>query len=189
MTFDKDRTAILPAFFEQDVVSVAVQLIGASLFVSGVGGLIVETEAYRSDEAASHSFRGPSPRNAAMFGPAGYAYIYRSHGLHWCFNMVCGHGSGVLIRALEPQKGIEVMHQRRGLSNPRLLCAGPGRLCQALGIDYSFYGLSVMKQPFELYSNKAVLTISGPRIGISRATDLPWRFGLAGSLFFSRPFK
>jgi DNA-3-methyladenine glycosylase len=176
-------------FFERDVVSVAQQLIGASLFVDGVGGTIVETEAYRIDDAASHSFRGQTPRNSAMFGDPGHAYVYRSHGLHWCFNMVCMRGSAVLIRALEPQTGVEDMQRRRSLLNPRLLCAGPGRLCQALGIDLNLNAKPLEKQPFELRVNAEVEKIIGQRIGISRAIDLPWRFGLAGSLFLSRPFR
>lgn len=180
---------IPPKFFERDATKVAQQLIGASLAVNGIGGIIVETEAYRMDDAASHSFRGPTVRNAAMFGRAGCAYVYRSHGLHWCFNIVCLPGSAVLIRALEPKMGEEKMQHRRSLTNPRLLCAGPGRLCQALAINYSHNGLSLENEPFELSLNPASETLVGPRIGIARAVDLPWRFGMAGSLFLSRPFK
>ena len=177
------------SFFDTDVVGVARRLIGASLFVNGVGGIIVETEAYRIDDAASHSFRGPTQRNAVMFGAPGHAYVYRSHGLHWCFNMVCTRGSAVLIRALKPQTGLELMQHRRGLSDPRLLCAGPGRLAQALAIDHSLNGQSLAKPPFELHLNAEVKTMSGKRIGISRAIDLQWRFGMAGSMFLSRAFK
>lgn len=185
----KSARKIPRGFFEQDVVCVAQQLIGALLLVNNIGGTIVETEAYRSDDAASHSFRGQTPRNSAMFGNPGHAYVYRSHGLHWCFNMVCAPGSAVLIRALEPQMGLEEMQLRRSLTNHHLFCAGPGRLCQALGIDLNLNAQPIAQPPFELNLNAEVETIIGQRIGISRAIDLPWRFGMAGSTFVSRPFK
>ncbi len=173
------------------------QLIGARLQVNGVGGRIVETEAYDGDDPASHSFGGPTPRNAAMFGPPGRAYVYRSYGLHWCVNFVCreaGHGAGVLIRALEPTDGLALMRQRRGLSELRLLCAGPGRLAQALGIDRNFDGLPLDQPPFELLAPEpepglVIPVLAGPRVGISKALDQPWRFGWAGSPFLSRPFR
>ena len=171
---------------------VARALIGATLLVDGVGGVIVETEAYDQSDPASHTFRGPTPRNAAMFGPSGHAYIYRSHGLHWCLNFTCrpeGHGAGVLIRALEPRAGIERMQARRGLVDEKLLCAGPGRLGQALGITMAHYGLTLDRPPFFVAAPEdAAETIAGPRIGISKAVDQPWRFGLAGSRFLSRAF-
>lgn len=178
---------------------VARRLIGVTLLVDGVGGRIVETEAYDQSDPASHTFGGPTARNAAMFGPPGCAYVYRSYGLHWCTNTVCreaGHGAGVLLRALEPTHGIEIQQARRGLRDVRLLCAGPGRLGQALGIDASFNGRPLHLPPFALLEpgasaapgQPAIDVVAGPRIGISKAVDVPWRFGLRGSRYLSRAF-
>lgn len=182
-----------PADFGADSQQVAVMLIGATLLVDGVGGRIVETEAYDREDPASHSFSGPTARNQAMFGPPGRAYVYRSYGIHWCLNFVCreeGHGAGVLIRAIEPLQGLEIMRERRGLADARLLCSGPGRVGQALGITREFNGRRLDQPPFELLSAPPGLpVVSGPRIGISRAMQVQWRFGLAGSRFLSRPFS
>jgi DNA-3-methyladenine glycosylase len=186
------RPAARAIDFDQPSDLVARALIGATLQVDGVGGVIVETEAYDQVDPASHTFMGPTARNAAMFGPSGHAYVYRSYGLHWCLNFTCrpaGHGAGVLIRALEPRTGLETMRQRRGLSDARLLCAGPGRLGQALGITLAQYGLPLDRPPFFVAApDEPVQVVVGPRIGLSRAIDAPWRFGLAGSRYLSRPF-
>jgi DNA-3-methyladenine glycosylase len=182
--------------FAASSVEVAKKLIGVTLRVHGVGGRIVETEAYDRADPASHSYPGPTPRNQTMFGPPGHAYVYRSYGLHWCLNFVCreeGHGAGVLIRAIEPAHGIDVMRERRGLHEAHLLCAGPGRVGQALGITRALDGASLAAPPFELSAAPAGgprLSIArGPRIGITKAADVPWRFGLRGSRYLSRPFR
>ena len=185
---------LLAGFFERSAHVVAPELVGATLLVAGVGGTIVEVEAYDRTDPASHSFRGPSPRNAAMFGPRGRAYVYRSYGIHWCLNLVCGDeegaGEAVLVRALEPTTGVEAMVARRGLADPRLLCAGPGRLTQALGVSGAHDGLSLDVPPFELRPRPAVLpVVAVPRIGISVAVERPWRHGLAGSRYLSRPLR
>jgi DNA-3-methyladenine glycosylase len=180
--------------FGASSLEVARALIGASLFVDGVGGRIVETEAYDESDPASHSFAGATPRTAVMFGPPGRAYVYRSYGIHWCLNIVCmpsGQGAAVLIRALEPTHGIERMRERRGLSDLRLLCSGPGRLGQALGITHALNGLRIDRAPFRVVAgtDPSIAVAAGTRIGISKARELPWRFVLAGSLFLSKPMR
>jgi len=171
---------------------VARSLIGALLTFDGVGGVVVETEAYDIDDAASHAFSGPTVRNAPMFGPIGRAYVYRSYGLHWCLNLVCGPhpGAAVLFRALEPTEGLDRMIARRGLTDVHKLAAGPGRLCQAMAIDAGHNNLPMAEPPFRLEPAPGpIKVIEGPRIGITKAVDLPWRYGLAGSRFLSRPFR
>jgi DNA-3-methyladenine glycosylase len=181
------------SFFARSVHKVAPDLIGATFLLNGVGGVIVEVEAYHHTDPAAHSFGGMTARNAVMFGPPGYVYVYRSYGIHWCVNFVCeraGSASAVLIRAIEPTAGLAAMRRRRGLSEERLLCSGPGRLTEALGITHAHNGLALDAPPFELFARAGKAeVVSGPRIGISKAVDQPWRYGLAGSKFVSRPFK
>ncbi len=180
-------------FFARSVHEVAPAVIGATLLVDGVGGRIVEVEAYDGEDPAAHGFRGRTARNAAMFGPPGHAYVYRSYGMHWCLNLVCdeeGRAEAVLLRALEPTHGLERMRERRGLDEVRLLCAGPGRLCQALGVTSEHDGLPLDAPPFELLApEESARVVSAPRIGISVAVELPWRYAEAGSRFLSRPLR
>jgi DNA-3-methyladenine glycosylase len=179
-------------FFARSVHTIAPDLIGATLLFGNAGGVIVEVEAYHHTDPAAHSFRGRTARNAVMFGPPGFAYVYRSYGIHWCLNFVSeqeGSASAVLIRALEPSHGIATMRRRRGVADERLLCSGPGRLCEALGITGAHNGLALDRPPFRLLPrDKDVEIVSGPRIGITKAAELPWRYGLKGSRFLSKPF-
>jgi DNA-3-methyladenine glycosylase len=180
-------------FFARSVHKVARDLIGATLLFKGVGGRIVEVEAYHHTDPAAHSYGGRTERNQVMFGPPGHAYVYRSYGIHWCLNFVCeeeGSASAVLIRALEPTDGLAVMRRRRGLKEERLLTSGPGRLGQALGITRAHNGLALNESPFQLFARTGkVELVTGPRIGITKAVDQPWRYGLKGSPFISRPFR
>ena len=180
------------AFFGRSVHEVAPDLIGTTLLVDGVGGIIVEVEAYHHTEPAAHSFRGPTPRNLVMFGPPGFAYVYRSYGIHWCVNFVCekeGSASAVLIRALQPTHGIPAMRRRRGLHDERSLCSGPGKLCEALGITDKHNGLALDAPPFVLHARLGKAdVVNGVRIGLTKAVELPWRYGLKDSRFLSKPF-
>jgi DNA-3-methyladenine glycosylase len=179
-------------FFARSVHDVAPDLIGCTLLVDGVGGVIVEVEAYDQEDPASHGFRGEKARNRSMFGPAGHAYVYRSYGIHWCLNFVCeeaGTAAAVLIRALHPTDGLNRMRTRRRAEDLRLLCSGPGKLCQALGVTGGHDGLPLDRPPFVLLAARTrVEVVSGPRIGITAAADRPWRYGLVGSPFLSRSF-
>ncbi len=180
------------SFFDRSVHEVAPDLIGATLLVDGVGGIIVEVEAYHHTDPAAHSFRGPTPRNSVMFGPPGFSYVYRSYGIHWCLNFVCeeeGSASAVLIRALEPTHGLAAMRRRRGLDDERALCSGPGKLCEALGVTIAHSELPLDRPPITLHARIGKPDIvAGVRIGITKAVDLPWRYGLKGSKFLSKRF-
>ena len=180
-------------FFARSVHDVAPELIGSTLLVDGVGGRIVEVEAYHHTDPASHSYAGRTERNRSMFGPPGHAYVYRSYGIHWCLNLVCeeeGEAAAVLLRALEPTHGHARMRARRGVTDDRLLCAGPGRLCQALGVTKEHDGLALDRPPFALHpAPEAVEVVCDVRVGITRAAELPWRYGLAGSRFLSRALR
>ena len=184
MTLDRE-------FFARSVHDVAPELLGVTLLVDGVGGTIVEVEAYDHEDPAAHGFGGRTARNASMFGPPGHAYVYRSYGIHWCLNFVCeaeGVASAVLIRALEPTQRLERMVERRGVDDLRLLCSGPGRLCQALGVTRAHDGLPLDEAPFRLVARASEPPIvTGPRVGITHAADRPWRHAVAGSRFLSRP--
>jgi DNA-3-methyladenine glycosylase len=180
------------SFFDRSVHEVAPDLIGATLLFKGVGGVIVEVEAYHHTEPAAHSYHGPTPRNLVMFGPPGFTYVYRSYGIHWCVNFVCekeGSASAVLIRALAPTHGLAAMRRRRGLQEERALCSGPGKLCEALGITVAHSGLPLDRAPYALHARVGeVDVVSGVRIGLTKAVELPWRYGLKGSRYLSKPF-
>jgi DNA-3-methyladenine glycosylase len=179
----------LRRFFERDAIAVARDLIGCHLLVNGAGGRITETEAYFPHDEASHSFRGPTRRNGAMFGPPGNVYIYRIYGRYWCLNFVCTPGSAVLIRALEPENGIADMIERRGTDVLTQLCSGPGKLCQALDTDIAINNRLLDRLPFSISPSAPVPIISGLRIGITKNAEVPWRFGIQGSRYLSKPFR
>ena len=183
---------LIRAFFARSVLEVAPDLIGATLLLNGTGGIIVEVEAYHHTDPAAHSFRGPTPRNLVMFGPPGFLYVYRSYGIHWCMNIVCeaeGSASAVLIRALQPTDGLALMRRRRGVPDDRALCSGPGKLTEALGVTIAHNGLALDTPPFAMFARRGdVEVVTGVRIGLTKAVELPWRYGLKGSKFFSKPF-
>lgn len=195
--YNRSMTILLAGIdFSADSAVVARQLIGVTVLVNGVGGRIVETEAYDQADAASHTFGGMTLRNAAMFGPPAHAYVYRSYGIHWCLNFVCreaDHGAGVLIRAIEPTHGLDIMRARRGVDEARLLCSGPGKLCQAMGVTHANNGMALDAPPFTVLARPQaevdVAVQAGPRIGISKAMETPWRFVLAGSRYLSKPMR
>jgi DNA-3-methyladenine glycosylase len=180
------------SFFARSVHEVAPDLIGATFLVNGVGGIIVEVEAYDQTDPAAHSFRGPTPRNAVMFGPPGYTYVYLSYGLNWCVNLVCqaaGSAAGVLLRAIEPTHGLAAMRQRRGVTDAKALCSGPGKLCEALAITKALGELPIDRSPIALHARSGGAEIAtGVRIGLTKAVDLPWRYGLKGSKYLSKRF-
>ncbi len=185
-------TLLTRQFFARSVHKVAPDLIGATLLVNGIGGIIVEVEAYHHTEPAAHSYRGPTPRNMVMFGPPGFLYVYKSYGIHWCMNFVCekeGSASAVLVRAIEPTLGIAAMKRRRGVDDERKLCSGPGKVCEALGVSDKHNGKTLDAPPIAMFARKRKPEIvSGIRIGITKAIELPWRYGLKGSRFMSKPF-
>jgi DNA-3-methyladenine glycosylase len=186
------RKRLSKSFFDRSVHDVAPSLIGVTLLVGGAGGRIVEVEAYHHTDPAAHSYNGPTPRNAVMFGPPGYLYVYRSYGIHWCMNFTCeeeGSAAAVLIRAIEPVEGLALMRRRRGVEDPRLLCSGPGRVCEALAVTAAHNGLALDEPPFALYAAAGpVEVVSGIRIGLTKAVEKPWRYGEKGSRFLSKPF-
>jgi DNA-3-methyladenine glycosylase len=179
----------LHGFFERDAITVARDLLGCHFYVGNAGGRIAETEAYFPDDEASHAFRGPTPRNRAMFGRPGNVYIYRIYGMHWCLNFVCTPGSAVLIRAVEPEIGLAEMIERRGTEVPTQLCSGPGKLCQALGIDIALNDRLLDREPFLIARSTPADIVSGKRIGITKNAEAPWRFGILGSRYLSKPFR
>ena len=179
-------------FFQQEAVDLARALIGARLLVNGVGGTIVETEAYDAADPGSHSFGGRTKRNGSMFDTVGRAYVYRIYGLHWCMNIVGGSapGAAVLVRALEPTHGLDVMHVRRRITKVLRLCSGPGNVCQALAITGDYDGAPLDAPPFQLLLTGAKPPlICGSRIGVTKAASTLWRFGWRGSAFLSKPFS
>jgi DNA-3-methyladenine glycosylase len=183
-------------FFDRSVHDVAHDLIGCALLYDGVGGVIVEAESYERDDPACHAYVGLTERTAPLFGPPGRAYVYLSYGVHSCLNFICepeGEAAAVLVRALEPRWGLEEMSRRRGRDHVRELCSGPGKLTEALGIGLDVNRAPLTEPPFELRHRddgwREVAVATGPRIGITRAAEVPWRFCAAGSEYLSRPLR
>ena len=183
------------AFYARPVLEVAPALVGCTLTHAGVTGVVVETEAYHQSEPACHAYVGVTARTHVLFGPPGVAYVYRSYGIHALFNAVCepeGVGAAVLVRALEPLRGIDTMRARRGLTRPEQLCSGPGKLTKALAIELGLNGSDLAAGPVVIEAPppgwKDVEVAVGPRIGITKAAELPWRFCAAGSRSVSRPW-
>ncbi len=188
------REPLGAGFFARSVHRVARELLGSTLLFRGCGGVIVETESYDHDDPACHAFAGRTPRNEVLFGPPGVAYVYISYGIHSMLNAVAetdGHAAAVLIRALEPSVGLEAMRERRGGRADHELCSGPGKLTEALGIGLEQNAAPLDAEPFRIIAAgggwRGVEVLSGPRVGITRATELPWRFSAAGNRFVSRP--
>ena len=181
------------SFFARSVHDVAPELIGATLMVGGAGGVIVEVEAYHHTDPAAPSYIGMTPRNAVMFGPPGFAYVYRSYGIHWCLNVVCepeGSASAILIRASEPTAGTAAMRRRRGLTELRALCSRPNKQNKTHNKTNRQNGLALDRAPLEIRARASAPDIvTGPRIGITKAVEHPWRYGLKGSQFLSKPFR
>jgi DNA-3-methyladenine glycosylase len=187
---------VKPAFYARDVVEVARDLIGCVVTHEGCSGVIVETEAYHESEPACHAYVGLTPRTSVLFGPPGRSYVYRSYGIHAMLNAVSeaeGVGAAVLIRALEPVDGVALMQERRGVEPLRLLCSGPGRLTEALGIWLSDNDSDLLRGPIVFSARPRAWRdppiTAGLRIGITKAVELPWRFTVTGSRFISRPVR
>ena len=183
------------SFFDRSVHEVARELIGCELAVGETAGVIVETEAYEAADPACHAYIGRTARNEVLFGPPGRVYVYLSYGIHSLLNFVTepeGSASAVLVRALEPTEGIDLMRERRGRDQIEQLCSGPGKLTEALGVDLSLNGADLLAPPFELADPDSawqeVEITASPRIGITKAADLPWRYCVSGSRFVSRPW-
>jgi DNA-3-methyladenine glycosylase len=182
-------------FYARPVLEVARDLIGATVRHGAAAGVIVETEAYHHSEPACHAYVGLTPRTATLFGPPGFTYVYRSYGIHAMLNAVCdagGVGAAVLIRALEPADGLEIMRAARGVARDEDLCSGPGKLTQALAIGLDLNATSLLDGPVRIEPRPASAPVPaiavGPRVGITKAADLPWRFCAVGSRFVSRPW-
>ena len=192
----RSLSELRPTFYHRSVHEVARDLIGCTVAHGETAGVIVETESYHADDAACHAFGGLTERNRVLFGPPAHAYVYRSYGIHSMLNFVAepeGHAAAVLIRALEPVHGIDLMRARRGLVRDEELCSGPGKLTQALGIGLDLNGVPLESGPIRVFDRAVEWLdpeiVTGPRIGITKAAELPWRYGEAGSRFVSRPIR